>query len=159
MKKLLLFMITSLWLMSSCKKEEKYVDPLVKEAPSFTEIKALQAQFTTNPIILINGNGEVLGPNFIILFQDSQGHIGKIKLLDLDSGAGNALVFDLVSYNADGTVFAVKKGIAIDLGYACDLKLGVQANGSIEDFFWSQADPVTRQIIPDNGAKFYLFTS
>ncbi len=155
MKKMILLLSIPLMAFLACKKDKKGD---VFAQVGIAEINAHKTDLSVNQLVFSQGGVQKIKPGAIIFYKNSDWVYGKLKVVSVSNvGPDYLLTIDLVNYNADGTVLFEKKGITIRSGYYCDLKLGVEANGTVEDFGWLNPQDMDFVIDPVNDTLFYLF--
>ena len=150
MKKVIILLL-GLSVFAACKKDKDAFSSV-----SFATVKAKEASFTTDYILVSDANGEVLKPGSIIFYHTTGGNYGKMIIRNTGFSTNHSLVFDMVTYNPQGTVVKSVNGLTIAIGALCDLDLGIQLNADgTQSFYWSSQSGDT--LTPDGTATFYVY--
>jgi hypothetical protein len=161
MKKMLLIFSLALVSLVACKKDKPVVLSAFEKL-SYADIKAsdMNNDLNTNEIYIKSANDQSNGTiGKIISYKTALGTLGK--LLILDNGSNNpshALIFDMINYKPDGTVLLEMKNVKINLGYYCDLDLGVSTLVFGQQSFIYAFDAGDYKLFP-NGGQFHIYTN
>lgn len=155
MKNFLVLISVVVLFLGACKKDTPVLSAF--EKLSFSEIKALEGQLTTNHIVVKSTIPETgLKRDAIIVYKTGKGNYGKMILVDAEVGPNATLTIDIVNYDGEGNLILNKKDLIIKIGEGCDLDTGLISDTNNE-FFWGIIDDVDYTIIPEAVPGFLVY--
>lgn len=158
MKTFQVLAIISFMALGACKKDKPAVDPFA--LVTLEKIQAVEAQLTANAIVIANTTADVLHPGAIIVYKTNQGTYGKLLLKQSAfADPTHRFIFDLVNYNADGTVKLSVPNVTIPLGYLCDLDSGSSTNVDGAQSFYYHSDALDYVMLPEGLGEFYVYSN
>ncbi|MGB4776680.1 MAG: hypothetical protein WBP45_15990 [Daejeonella sp.] len=170
LKQTILVLFVTALTIAGCKKSKSDAPDLISTTLSFDQLTYAKiaeqdkdSKFTNANIVATTAAaGNVLKPGAVILYKTNLGNYGKIKVISID--ANYLLTIDLITYNSNdpnNVVEAAKKnGLAIGIGYYCDLDEGIKTVSSSKgDIFWNKSDQTDANLTPNTNTVFHLYSN
>jgi hypothetical protein len=102
----------------------------------------------------INGSANTdnqLQTGTVLLYKTNDGRFGKMEILEY----GYNIRFRCQTYAPNGSTFRQNSNLTIRGTWSCDLDKAIESNVK-SDFLWQQMTSTERQLMPKNGAKFWV---